>query len=86
MKAINYYIVIDKIKEAPKTVAGLELTETQNTDIRYLKANVISVGDKVKELVKEGDVVRYDKHAGHGIEWNDCMYYVITINDIVLVE
>ncbi len=86
MKAINYYIVIDKIKEAPKKVAGLELTETQNTDIRYLKANVISVGDKVKELVKEGDVVRYDKHAGHGIEWNDCMYYVITINDIVLVE
>tara|TARA_R110002124_G_scaffold96156_1_gene240561 strand:+ start:1227 stop:1487 length:261 start_codon:yes stop_codon:yes gene_type:complete len=86
LKAINYYIVIDKIKEAPKTVAGLELTETQNTDIRYLKANVISVGDKVKELVKEGDVVRYDKHAGHGIEWNDCMYYVITINDIVLVE
>lgn len=86
MKAINYYIIIDKIKEAPKTVAGLELTETQNTDIRYLKANVISVGNKVEELVKEGDVVRYDKHAGHGIEWNDCMYYVITINDIVLIE
>jgi len=86
LKAINYYIVIDKIKEAPKKVAGLELTETQNTDIRYLKANVISVGDKVKELVKEGDIVRYDKHAGHGIEWDDHMYYVITINDIVLVE
>lgn len=67
-------------------MAGLELTETQNTDIRYLKANVISVGNKVEELVKEGDVVRYDKHAGHGIEWNDCMYYVITINDIVLIE
>ena len=85
MKAINYYIIIDKIKEAPKTVAGLELTETQNTDIRYLKANIISVGDKV-EHIKVGDVVRYDKHAGHGIEWNDIMYYVITINDIVLVE
>ena len=85
MKAINYYIVIDKIKEAPKTVAGLELTETQNTDIRYLKAEVISAGDKV-DYIKEGSVVRYDKLAGHGIEWNDKMYHVITINDIVLVE
>lgn len=85
MKAINYYIIIDKIKEAAKTVAGLELTETQNTDIRYLKAKVISVGDRV-EHIKEGDIVRYDKHAGHGIEWDDIMYYVITINDIVLVE
>jgi len=85
LKAINYYIVIDKIKEAPKTVAGLELTEIQNTDIRYLKAEVISAGDKV-DYIKEGSVVRYDKHAGHGIEWNDRMYHVITINDIVLVE
>ena len=85
MKAINYYIVIDKIKEAPKTVAGLELTETQNTEIRYLKAEVISAGDKV-DYIKEGSIVRYDKHAGHGIEWNDKMYQVITINDIVLVE
>jgi len=85
LKATNYYIIIDKIKEAPKTVAGLELTETQNTDIRYLKAKVISVGDRV-EHIKEGNIVRYDKHAGHGIEWNDIMYYVITINDIVLVE
>ena len=85
MKAINYYIVIDKIKEAPKTVAGLELTEIQNTDIRYLKAEVISAGDKV-DYIKEGSFVRYDKHAGHGIEWNDRMYHVITINDIVLVE
>jgi len=61
------------------------LTEKQDSDVRYLKANVISVGNRV-EHIKEGDVVRYDKHAGHGIEWNDIMYYVITINDIVLVE
>ena len=85
MKAINYYLVIDKIKEAPKTVGGLELTEAQNSDIRYLKATVISAGNKV-EFIKEGSVIRYDKHAGHGIEWDDKMYYVITINDVVLVE
>ena len=85
MKAINYYIVIDKIKEAPKTVGGLELTESQNKDIRYLKAKVISSGDKV-DYIKKDSVIRYDKHAGHGIEWDDKMYHVITINNVVLVE
>ena len=86
MKAINHFVIVDKIKEEPAKVGGLELTEKQNKDVRYLKAKVISVGDQVKELVSEGDIVRYDKHAGHGIEWNDSLYYVIKITDIVLVE
>ena len=33
MQAVNYYIVIEKIKEAPKKVGGLELTEDQNQDV-----------------------------------------------------
>ena len=41
MKAINHYVVIEKIKEAPKKVGGLELTEDQNKDVRYLKGKVI---------------------------------------------
>lgn len=85
MQAINYYVVVDKIKEAPKKVGGLELTEKQNKDVRYLRANVISVGNQVPN-VKEGDIVRYDKHAGHGIEWNDKLLYVIKAPDIVLIE
>lgn len=85
MKAINYFIVIDKIKEAPKTVGGLELTQKQNEDVRYLKGKIISVGDKI-DFLNEGDIIRYDKHAGHGIEWNESLYYVITLNDVVLVE
>lgn len=85
MQAINHYLVISKIKEAPKKVGGLELTEKQNNDVRYLKAEVISVGDKVVGL-QPGNIIRYDKHAGHGIEWNDEFYHVITIGDVVIVE
>ena len=85
MQAVNYYIVIEKIKEAPKKVGGLELTEDQNKDIRYLKGKVISAGNLV-EMLDEDDIVHYDKHAGHGIEWNDELYYVLKIGDIVLVE
>jgi len=85
MQAINYFVVIEKIKEAPKTVGGLELTETQNSDVRYLKGKVISVGDQVT-MLKEGDVVYYDKHNGHGIQWKDELYHVLKLGDIVLVE
>ncbi len=85
MKAINHFVVVNKIKEEPAKVGGLELTEKQNKDVRYLKGEVISVGNLV-EVIKEGDIVRYDKHAGHGIEWNDSLYYVLKISDIVLIE
>lgn len=85
MKAINYYIVIDKIKEEPKKIAGLEVTESQNKEVRYLKGEVISVGDKI-DNVKTGDIVRYDRHAGHGVEWGDKLFYVLKITDIVLIE
>ena len=85
MQAINYYLVVDKIKEAPKKVGGLELTESQDKDVRYSKGKVISAGDQVP-VVKVGDTIRYDKHAGHGIEYDEKLYYVIKISDVVIVE
>lgn len=85
MQAINQNVVVQKIKEAPQKVGGLELTESQDKDVRYLKGKVISVGDQVP-VVKEGDIVRYDKHAGHGIQYDNVLYYVIKVTDIVIVE
>ena len=85
MQAINDYVVLDYIKEESKKVSGLILTDETDEGNRYKKANVISVGDKV-EVVKKGDVVYYDKHAGHGIGYNDKLYFVIRSRDIVLVE
>ncbi len=85
MKAINHFVIVQKIKEEPKKVGGLELTEKQNTDVRYIKGRVISIGDQI-DILQDGDFVRYDRHAGHGIEWNDSLYYVLKITDIVLIE
>ena len=85
MKAINYFVVIEKIKEEPKKIAGLELTENQNTDVRYLKGRVVSAGH-LADMLKENDIVYYDKHAGHGVECNEKLYYVLKLGDIVLVE
>ena len=85
MKAVNDYIVVDKEKVGPKKVGGLILTEDLDQDNRYVKATIVSVGDLVKGL-KDGDVVYYDKHAGHGITWKEVMYQVIRSRDVVLVE
>jgi len=84
MKAINYYLVIDKIKEEPKKIAGLIITEKTDEEGRYAKAKVISAGNLV-EGVKDGDTITYDKHAGHAITWKDTVYYVIKINDVIIV-
>jgi len=85
MKAINFYVVVEKIKEAPKEVGGLELTEDQNKDVRYLKGKVVSAGS-MADMLNKDDIIHYDKHAGHGIELNENLYYVLKLGDIVLVE
>ncbi len=85
MKAINYYIVVEKIKTEPKKIAGLIMTEETDQDNRYLKAKIISIGNLVEGL-KEKDIIHYDKHAGHGISWKDKLYQVIRAQDVVLVE
>ena len=85
MQAINNYVIVDKIKDGPKEVGGLILTDETDTDNRYKKANIISVGNLV-EVVKKGDVIFYDRHAGHDIDYNDELYRVIQARDIVLVE
>lgn len=85
MKAVNNYIIVEKEKAGPKKVGGLILTEDLDKDNRYIKATILSVGNLVEGL-KEGDVVFYDKHAGHGITWQDKLYQVIRDRDVVLIE
>ena len=85
MKAVNHYLVIDTIKEEPTKVGGLILTEQTDEDNRYLIAKVISIGNNV-EGIEEGDVVYYDKHAGHGIQHKDKFYGVIKQQDVVLID
>jgi co-chaperonin GroES (HSP10) len=85
MKAVNDVLIIEKRKAETKKVGGLLLTEKLDEDNRYLKATVISSGDKI-DFIKKGDIVYYDKHAGHGISLNDKLYQVIRIKDVVIVE
>ena len=85
MKAVNDYIVVQKLKVEPKKVAGLIMTEDVDEDNRYIKATVISTGNLV-EAIKDKDVVYYDKHAGHGVQYKDILYHVIHARDVVLID
>ena len=85
MKAINSYVIVEDIKGGHKKIGGLILTEELDSDNRYIKANVISVGNLV-EGIKEKDVVYYDKHSGHNITWKDVVYKVILARDVVIIE
>ena len=55
MKAVNHYVIVDKIKTEQKKVAGLIMTEDLDEDNRYLKGKVISAGNLI-EFIKDGDV------------------------------
>ena len=85
MKAVNDYIVVQKLKVEPKKVAGLIMTEDVDEDNRYIKATVVSTGHLV-EAIKDKDVVYYDKHAGHGVQYKDTLYHVIRSRDVVLID
>ena len=85
MKAIGRNLIIKKIKEGTtKTKGGLLLAENQRSDIRYIEANVISVGTDVAGI-SENDTIFYDRHAGHTIEINKKSYSVIKSQDVVVV-
>jgi len=85
MKALNNFIVIEKLKDEPKKIGGLIITESIDTDTRYDRAKVISVGNLIQGLKKD-DIIQYDKHSGHGISIKNTYYHVITIGDVVIAE
>ena len=85
MKAVNNYIIVEKIKQGPKTVGGLIMTEELDDGNRYIKATVISTGNLV-EGINEKDIVYYDKHAGHGVQYKETLYHVIRSGDVVLID
>ncbi len=84
MQAVNNYIIIDPIKEEIKKEEGLLIMDQHVDDIRYLKANVISTGN-LTEGINIGDIIYYDRRAGHGIEYDNNLYQVIKQQDVVLV-
>jgi chaperonin GroES len=84
MKAIGKHIVIEEINEKITTESGILLTSQDSNQLRYKKGRVNIPGTDVK-TVKKGDVIYYDKRAGHSMSLNNEMVSIITENDVVVV-
>ena len=84
MQAVNNFVIIERIKEKSKTASGF-IIDSAKKEIRYLKGKIVSVGN-ITQGLKVNDIIYYDKHAGHGIDFKDKLYFVIKSSDIVLVD
>ena len=83
MKAVGNYLIIQKVESKTKeTKGGLLLSEASMQDIRYVKAKIVDPGE---QKLKKGDLIFYDKVAGHKIDYDDQQYIVIKVQDVVVV-
>jgi len=85
MKAIGNYILVNRIDCKQKEVNGLLYTEKLDVDNRYVKGEIISAGDKVAVL-KQGDIIYYDRHRTDTIDHEENTYYVIKDVDLIVCE
>lgn len=85
LRALGHYVILKRIEPKTKTNSyGLDLSEDHRKDVRYIRGEVVSVGDLVTGM-KPGDTVLYDKVAGNGLEIDDELLKCVTIRDIVTV-
>jgi co-chaperonin GroES (HSP10) len=84
MKLIGLNILIVPQEEETKSKGGLLMTATDSKELRYKKAIVVSVGNLV-DGIQPGDIIYFDRSAGHVIRINEDLYTVITIRDVVVV-
>jgi|TARA_R100001198_G_C5208003_1_gene194446 co-chaperonin GroES (HSP10) len=84
MQAIGKYIVIKKINEEYKSDSGLLLSSADIESFRYHKGEVINPGTNV-EVIKQGDVIYFDKSSGHTMFLEDESYTIIEERNVVIV-
>lgn len=81
---INKYILVTTIDEQIKTESGLLLTGSDAEKFRYKKGLVVKPGNNV-EIIKENDLIYYDKGAGYTMLIDNVPYTIIREADVVVV-
>ena len=84
MRAINEFIIIDKIEEEVRTDSGLILSGEDVNQMRNAKGKIKTVGDKVTQVNPE-DVIYYDKRSAYDVVLSGQPVTVIQLKDVVIV-
>lgn len=85
MQPIGKYIVVSNIDEEIKTDSGIILSGDDANQFRYKKGKVIKPGTDVK-VIKENDIVYYDKGQSFTMIIGDGQYTIIREVDVVVVS
>jgi len=88
LKPNNGYVLVEPIKDEPKTKSGIYLPETED---KPQQGKVLAVGGSVwesgtkeiKSPVKKGDVVIYKKWGGNDFKIEDVEYQFLKFEDIL---
>ena len=84
MRPIGKNIIITSVDEEIKTDSGILLSADDVGEMRYKKGLVIKVGSDV-DVIKEGQMINYDKRAGLTMLISDKPYTIIQEKDVVVV-
>jgi co-chaperonin GroES (HSP10) len=84
MKLVGKNILILPQSEETKSHGGLIMTSSDEKELRYKKATVVSAGSLV-DGIKPGSFIYFDRAAGHSIRINEDLYTIITEKDVVVV-
>ncbi len=84
MKPIGKNIIIKTLEEELITSSGLMLSAEDANQMRYKKGIVIKSGTDVA-VIKENDLIYYDKRAGYTLIIKDEPMTIIQEKDVVVV-
>lgn len=86
-KAVNDFLVIEPIFEEVVSSSGMVFSTQDMKDVRYAKAKVFLCSVEIPtDIVKDGDVVYYDKAAEHKVVIDGKKYSLVRRRDLVVVE
>jgi len=86
-KAVNDFLVIEPIFEEVVSSSGMVFSTQDMKDVRYAKARVFLCSVEIPtDIVKNGDVVYYDKAAEHKVVIDGNKYSLVRRRDLVVVE
>lgn len=86
VKAIGNFIVVSpESEDTITTSSGLMVSAQDNSQVRYARGQVRSVGEMI-DTIKVQDIVWYDKHNSNPARINGEPYIVVSLNGVVVVE
>lgn len=91
LKPLGDRVIIETLEEQEETVGGIVLASNAKEKPQTGKVvavgagRVLDNGQTVAPVVKDGDVVMFDKYAGTEVNYDEKSYLVLHEKDIVAI-